>query len=174
MAKLRPASCYRKYERAYTRKSRYRQKSYVRGVPGSRVAMFDMGNPKGDFNCTISLNAKQAIQIRHNALEAARIAANKAIGVVGRPNYHLKLKTYPHQVIRHKSLATGAGADRFQSGMKKAFGKPVGTAARVKEGQEIMFIKTDEKNIDKAKVALYKAGRKLPCKVEITFKKTGS
>jgi len=174
MAKIRPASCYRRHERAYTRKSKYRQKSFVRGIPGSRISMFDMGNSNGEFDYRVSLKSKQRIQIRHNALEAARIAANKVMSSVGRPNYHIKIKTYPHQIIKHKSLATGAGADRFQSGMKKAFGKPVGTAARVKMGQEVMFVRVNKGNIDKAKIALYRAGRKLPCKSEISFEKVGS
>ncbi|MBI4170413.1 MAG: 50S ribosomal protein L16, partial [Candidatus Aenigmarchaeota archaeon] len=31
-------------------------------------------------------------------------------------------------MLRENALATGAGADRFQSGMRQSFGKPVGTA----------------------------------------------
>ena len=43
--------------------------------------------------------------------------------------------TYPHHVLRENKQATGAGADRVSQGMRCAFGKNVGTAARVKRAK---------------------------------------
>jgi len=53
--------------------------------------------------------------------------------------------------------------------MRKAYGKPVGTAARVRSGQKLITISTTEENIENAKVALKRAIAKLPtpCRIEI-------
>ena len=49
----------------------------------------------------------------------------------GRMGYHLKIRVYPHHIVRENPMATGAGADRVQDGMRKAFGKPVSSVAMV-------------------------------------------
>ena len=84
-------------------------------------------------------------------------------------NYFFKILVYPHHVLREHSMATGAGADRFSSGMAKAFGKPKGRAARVMKGQRIMALRLDKKNVDVGRLALKRANKKLPvhCKIEI-------
>jgi large subunit ribosomal protein L10e len=46
--------------------------------------------------------------------------------------------------------------------MRRAFGKAVGTAARVYQGQGIFTIYTTPANFEKAKEALRRAGHKLP------------
>jgi large subunit ribosomal protein L10e len=60
-----------------------------------------------------------------------------------------------------------AGADRLQDGMRLSFGKPIGTAARVKEGQEIIIIKTTEEHLEAAKKALKIAASKIPLPTQI-------
>ncbi len=140
------------------------------GVPGNKIALFDMGNLKKDFPISLSLVAKEACQIRHNALEAARIFANRyLVQGVGRNNFYLKIRLYPHHVLRENKIATGAGADRVSSGMQHAFGKPVGTAARVKPGQKVLSVSIEEQNFEPTKEALRRASYKLPppCKVVI-------
>ena len=121
---------------------------------------------------TISLLADDACQIRHNCLEAARIAANRYISKrAGATLYHLKIRVYPHQVLRENKLATGAGADRISSGMRGAFGKLVSTAARVKRGQAVFTIRTNVANYEHAKKALWKASVKLPTPGSIVVEK---
>ena len=68
---------------------------------------------------------------------------------------------WPSKPIR-VSQATGAGADRVSQGMRCAFGKNVGTAARVKRGQRFISIKCHPKDYLVAKDALRKAGMKVP------------
>lgn len=160
----------RKPARMYTRVSGHAfvRKEYMKGVPGSKIAIFDMGNPGGEFHATLFLVAKEACQIRHNALEAARIFANRyLVKGVGRKNFYLKIRVYPHHVLRENKLATGAGADRISSGMRHAFGRPIGTAARVKRGQKMLSVGIDEQNLEYAKEALKRASYKLPtpCKI---------
>jgi len=101
-------------------------------VPGSKITKFDYGDPKGDFPVLVRLIPLEAGQIRHNALEAARVTATKAMSAaLGDTGYHLKVRTYPHQVLRENKMMAFAGADRLQDGMRRSFGKPCGTAARV-------------------------------------------
>lgn len=148
----------------------YTRREYMGGVPATRITQFDLGNVKGDFPLMVTLKGEESCQIRHNALEAARIAAvrhlNKKAGSV---NYHLKIRVYPYVVLRENKQATGAGADRVSDGMRKAFGKAVGTAARVNAGQSLMSVRTTKANFLAAKEALRRASMKLPtpCRIVI-------
>ncbi len=154
----KPGSMYRNIKQhSYTRRD------YIGGIPGSKVVQYDMGNPRTEFPVSLSLIVKEACQIRHNALESARIAVNKKmLSRVGVQNYHLKLRVYPHEVLRENKQATGAGADRVSQGMRQAFGKAVSTAARVKSGQKVITIETTPQHFAKAKHALRSAGYKIP------------
>ncbi|MEN6517638.1 MAG: 50S ribosomal protein L16 [Methanospirillum sp.] len=154
----KPGKMYRNLsKKAYTRRE------YMGGVPGSKIVQFEMGNLSADFPVEISLEVEEACQIRHTALEAARISINrKLMSEIGRQNFHLKIRTFPHHVLRENKQATGAGADRVSEGMRLAFGKAVGTAARVAPRQKIFTVYTNEQYIDKAKEAVRKGGYKLP------------
>lgn len=163
----KPARMYRDIKgRAYTRRE------YMGGIPGSRITQFDLGYIKGEFPITVSLQSVEACQIRHNALEAARIAANKYIQKkAGNLGYHLKIKVFPHQVLRENKQATGAGADRVSEGMRRAFGKAVGTAARIQANQNIISIRVDKQNFKHAKDALRRASMKLPTSCRIVIER---
>ncbi len=168
---LRPGRCYRRFERPYTRQSRrVPRKGYVKGVPGSKITQFESGK-KMDYDKTFLLVSDNNVQIRHNSLEAARVMAaqtlEKLVGKSG--DYFLKVRVYPHHVIRENALATGAGADRFQQGMRQSFGKPIGTAARVHKNQPIFEIRVNAQHETIARLALKKAIHKLPttCKIVI-------
>lgn len=161
----KPAKMYRNIaKKAYTRRE------YMGGVPGSKIVQYDMGNLRDEFPVEASLIVDEACQIRHTALEAARITINRRlVKDVGRMNFHLKLRTYPHHVLRENKQATGAGADRVSEGMRLAFGKAVGTAARVHPGQKIFTIYTSEAYLDKAKDALSHGNYKLPSPTRIVI-----
>ena len=108
--------------------------------------------------------------VRHNALESARVTANRYIQThAGRDGYHLKIRTYPHHVLRHNKIAQGAGADRVSMGMRKSFGRTVGTAARVKSGQKLITLSTSQEFLLEAKEALRKSSHKLPtpCSIKV-------
>ncbi len=155
---VKPGKCYRHLGGpAYTRRE------FVDGVPPPRVTFFDMGNPGADFPVEVSLVAKEQGQIRHNALEAARMAANRLLErVAGRQNYHLKIRLYPHHILRDHPMAIGAGADRVSEGMRLAFGRPIGTAVRIKADQKLMTVRVPEQFLPLAKEALERAASKLP------------
>ena len=69
---------------------------------------------------------------------------------------------YPHHVLREKKRLNVAQADRFQEGMKLAFGSPVGVAARVKRRKNIVKVEVMEGDTEVAEEALRRASHKLP------------
>ena len=153
----KPNSMYREIRgMAYTRKE------YMGGVPGIRIAQFDIGDLKTDFPVQVHLVAKEQCQMRHTALEAARVTANRYLQAKLGNAYRLKLRLYPHNILRENKIATGAGADRISQGMRGAFGTPVSQAARVHPGMKVMTVFTQRDHISLAKEALRKAGMKLP------------
>jgi large subunit ribosomal protein L10e len=148
----------------------YTRREYMGGVPAPRISTFDLGNMSGEFPIVMSLKVKEPCQIRHTSLEAARIAANRSLTKLASPTaFHLKIRVYPHNVLREHKMATGAGADRVSGGMRAAFGKAVGSAARVQSGQTIMTIRVTPQAFAAAKEAMWKASMKLPspCYVSI-------
>jgi large subunit ribosomal protein L10e len=169
MAKLRKNVSYQKLERPYTRISKYTKKNFVRGGrPQMKVIKFDMGNPSKKFECTFQLLSKRAMHVRHNALESARMTSNRLLEkTLGTGEYHLRLKLYPHHVLRENPLASGAGADRMSTGMKKSFGKSIGTAARVRVNQPLMEVGVNAPNGKVAREALSRAAKKFPCSCKV-------
>ena len=145
------------------KKKAYTRKKYIGGVSASRITQFEVGATKTDFAVKVTLSAEEECLVRHNALESARVTANRYIQThAGREGYHLKVRIYPHHVLRHNKIAQGAGADRVSMGMRKSFGRTVGTAARVKSGQKLITLSTTEEFLLEAKEALRKSSHKLP------------
>jgi len=161
----KPGSMYR-----YVRGAPSTRKEYMGGIPTPRITQFVLGNKTEDFPVQISLLTLEKCNVRHNALESARITVNRAMEkYAGSNNYRLQVRIYPHVVLRENKQATGAGADRVSQGMRASYGKAVGTAAEVKPNQVIITIETTESFIEQAKSALRKAGMKIPspCKVTV-------
>jgi large subunit ribosomal protein L10e len=168
MAKLRKNAAYQNVERPYTRISKFTKKNFVRGgFPNIKIVKFDMGDPRPKYDTTVKLNVTRAMNIRHNSLESARIASNRWLEKTIPTKFHLRVKTYPFHVLRENPLASGAGADRMSTGMKKSFGKVVGAAARVKDGQTVMEVRLDKTNMKVGKEALIRASKKLPCSCKV-------
>jgi len=161
---LRPARCYHKLKKKpYTRISIHKpRKSYVKGVPATRIHQFEMGK-SGKYILTFNLVSKKDVQIRSNALESARITTLKHLNKkLGENNFFLKILVFPHHVLRENAMATGAGADRFSQGMRHSFGKPIGLAARIKKGQKIITVNSDKNSEGVVRKALKRATSKLP------------
>ena len=165
MASLRPSKCYRWDSPAYTRVSNNPSDSFITGIPASKIVHFDMGNPAGKFNTKVELVYRGNTQVRHNALEASRIIVQKRLEtLIGVANYYFKINVYPHHVMRQNVQASGAGADRVSEGMRRAYGKPIGRAARVKRNQALFTVKfnrTDQR-MKVVKTAFKLASNKLP------------
>jgi len=148
----------------------YTRGKYIHGSPALRISKFTMGDTKSSYDYRVSLVVQAPIQIRHNALEAARIAANKVLfDQLGETGYVVRLRPYPHIILRENRMIATAGADRLQEGMRRAFGKPTGRAARVRAGQPILDLYVNEGHVELAKQALKVSSSKLSavCRVEV-------
>lgn len=160
----KPARMYRSIEgQVYTRQE------YMGGIPTCRVTQFDTGNLKERFPVTYSLEGEEASQVRDIALEAARVSAVRVLEKMAPNAYHLKVRRYPHQILREHKMAMGAGADRISDGMRRAFGKPVGHAVRAQIGTTLLTIYTTADHADAAKEALRKASHKLPTPTRVVI-----
>lgn len=142
----------------------YTSKKFAPGAPNPKVARFTTGKSRPDYDFLLKLVSDGRVQIRHNALEAARVAASKKVTLLGEENFFLKVVTYPHVILRENKMIATAGADRLQEGMRKAFGKPIGLAARVEIGSTVLELSVKAENLDKAKAAMWAASTKLPMK----------
>ena len=164
----KPASMYRDIS-----KPPYTRKEYITGIPGSKIAQYKMGDIHKDpdeYPVQISLHVDEACQIRHGALEAARLSANRyLIRQLGEGNYKMILRKFPHHVLRENKQATGAGADRVSDGMRLSFGKIVGTAARIPAGDRLFTAWCEVDDAPVVKEAFRRAYNKIspPCTIEV-------
>ncbi|MEM3825461.1 MAG: 50S ribosomal protein L16 [Candidatus Bathyarchaeia archaeon] len=149
----------------------YTRKEFVKGFPQPKITKFTMGDTKGKFEYEARLIALERAQIRHNALEAARVATNRLLMEKLSNNYRLQVHPYPHVILRENKMIFGAHADRLQDGMRRAFGKPIGTAARVEPNQTIITVNVNANGIEVAKEALRRGSAKLPIPCRIVIEK---
>lgn len=151
----------------------YTRKKYIRGSPQPKITKFTMGDTSASFEYQAFLIAQKGVQVRHNALEAARVATNRILSEKLGNSYLLNILPYPHIVLRENKMIFGAHADRLQDGMRAAFGKPVGIAARVKTNQPVIVVNVNENGIEVAKEALKRGAAKLPVPCRIFLEKIG-
>lgn len=139
----RPARCYR-----YQKNKPYIKSRYCRGVPESKIRIFDSGNKKAPvdmFPFVAHLVCDEKQQISSEALEACRIAVNKHLTKnIGKDAFHIRVRAHPFHVLRANKMLSCAGADRLSSGMRHSYGKPIGVAARVDIGQVLISVRTKD------------------------------
>jgi len=145
----------------------YTSKKFAPGAPNPKVARFTTGKSRPDYDYLFKLISEGKVQIRHNALEAARVAASKKVALIGEESFFLKVVTYPHLILRENKMIATAGADRLQEGMRKAFGKPIGLAARVDIGDTVLELSLKAENLGEGKEAMKAASTKLPMKTHM-------
>ncbi len=149
----------------------YTRKEFAKGFPAPKITKFTMGDTRTSFEYEAKLVATEAAQIRHVALEAARIASNRIVMDKLVNNYRLDVLPFPHVILRENKMIFGAHADRLQQGMRGSFGKPIGTAARVKPHQTIITIQVNKEGVETAKEALKRGAAKLPIPCQILVDK---
>jgi large subunit ribosomal protein L10e len=147
----------------------YTRKDYVKGFPPPKISKFTMGDTKARFEYEARLISLESAQIRHSALEAARVASNRVLMDKLVNNYRLDVHPYPHTILRENKMIFGAHADRLQQGMRGSFGKAIGTAARVRPDQTLISINVNADGVETAKLALKRGSAKLPipCRVAV-------
>ncbi len=168
MVGLRKGHCYSKVKRSYTRHSKVKKKSYIKTVPANKIVRYDMGDPKKQYKFRLDLVTKQAIQIRHNALESTRQIINRhLVEEIGTVNYFFKVRHFPHHILRENKMLTGAGADRMQTGMQMSFGRPIGVSAQIRKNKPLLSVSINKEHIEKARIAMQRAPARLPGKYSI-------
>jgi len=131
---------------------------------GNRKAHVDQ------FPLCFKLYCKATCRISSEALEAARIAANKQLATrLGKTEFHMQINKVPHDGCRFNKMLSVAGADRLQSGMRKSFGKCSRRAARCKKDDLLMSVRTHNTPKCRAAVqyALKVATTKFPMSTDI-------
>ncbi|KAL5343370.1 ribosomal protein L10e/L16 [Aspergillus crustosus] len=143
----RPARCYR-----YCKNKPYPKSRFNRGKA-----------PVEDFPACVHLVSNEHGQLSSEALEAARVCANKyLVKTSGKESFHLRIRTHLHHTLRINKTLAVAGADRLATGMRGAWGKPVGKAARVHCSQSLISVRTSDRHVSVAVEALRRAMYKFP------------
>ena len=148
----------------------YTRKKFAKGFPPPKIVKFTMGDTKATFEYEGQLIALKRAQIRHSALEAARVATNRVLIDKLVNDYFMQVLPYPHIILRENKMIFGAHADRLQQGMRRSFGTAIGTAARVEPNQTIIIVRVKANGVETAKESLKRGSAKLPipCKIVIT------
>ena len=148
----------------------YTRKKFAKGFPPPKIVKFTMGDTKATFEYEGQLIALKRAQIRHSALEAARVATNRVLIDKLVNDYFMQVLPYPHIILRENKMIFGAHADRLQQGMRRSFGTAIGTAARVEPNQTIITVRVKANGVETAKESLKRGSAKLPipCKIVIT------
>lgn len=166
----RPGRCYR-----YLKNKPFQKSRYLRGVPEAKIRIFDSGKkraPVDDFAHVVHMFSDEDEQLSSEALEAARIAANKyLVTKAGKDAFHMRVRAHPFHVIRINKMLSCAGADRLQTGMRHAYGKPAGVMARVRIGQILISIRVKEVHVPIAVEALRRSKFKFPGRQKIVVSK---
>ncbi|MEM1997638.1 MAG: 50S ribosomal protein L16 [Candidatus Bathyarchaeia archaeon] len=152
----------------------YTRQEYIHGAPQPKITKFTFGKPSDSYTYQVSLVTEESVQVRHNALEAARVAANRHLQKMLGEKFFMRVLVLPHVILRENKMIFGAHADRLQEGMRRAFGKPIGRAARVEPNQKIIVVQVDESGLEVAKEALRRASAKLPTPCRIIVEKVSS
>ena len=174
---LRKALAYsHHYARPNTRTSRVKGKAYIKVVPHNKVVKYNLGNQKahmeGKFPLKLTMISEEAVQIRDNAIEAARMLLTKQLDERLPLLYYLELKVHPHHILRNNKTAAGAGADRLSSGMSRSFGTVEGRAALVSAGKPLFVIYcADEAAARIVRETFAMTKSKLPCATRVVFEK---
>ncbi len=167
---IRPGKCYRSIDkRPYTRTAvTVHKRNYIGATPGIKIRQFNMGAGGKSYTHILDLVVEESVQVRDNALESARIAINRQlVKRLGKDGFFMRIRIYPHNILRENKQAQGAHADRIQQGMSHPFGKPIGRSARVRAGQAIISVLVNKQNVKAAKESILKSKSRFPCNIHV-------
>ena len=82
----------------------------------SKIRIYDLGakrTPVENFPLCIHMISNEWEQLSSEALEAARICANKYMAKhCGKDQFHMRIRVHPFHVLRINKMLSCAGADR--------------------------------------------------------------
>lgn len=161
-----------------TRRSKVKQRSYVKTVPSQKVVKFNMGDyqgfEQGKYKIKLTILSDENIQIRDIALEAVRQSLNKDMTDLFQKNFFLRCNTYPHNILRNNRIYSGGSkGERVQTGMSLSFGTSEGRAAIIRKNQPVFTVHFNgDENISKIREFFRKVAPKLPCKSVVSLERT--
>ena len=117
------------------------------------------------------LDHEEGLKLYDIALEASRVATNRVLMEKLINDYYMQVVPYPHVILRENKMIFGAHADRLQQGMRRSFGRTVGTAARIEPGQTLMIVRVKAAAVETAKEALKRGTAKIPMPCRIIIEK---
>jgi large subunit ribosomal protein L10e len=161
----RPARCYR-----YFRARPYPRSRFCRGVPDGRLTRYETGTksaPAHIFPYCVRIILLERENVSNEALEAGRVCANRYMQRRMGKAYHIRINLHPFSVLRINKMLSTAGADRLQTGMRHAFGKPYGTVARARFGQAVLACRTNKDGLKHAIEALRRTSFKYAGKTRV-------
>merc|ERR1711991_1098903 len=95
----RPARCSR-----YCKNKPFPKSRYNRGVPDPKIRIYDLGRKAAgvdEFPLCVHLVSMEKEQLSSEALEAARICANRhLVNNGGKESFHMRVRVHPYHVIR--------------------------------------------------------------------------
>ena len=101
----------------YCKNKPYPKSRFCRGVPDPKIRIYDLGRKKAnvdDFPLCVHMVSDEYEQLSGEALEAARICANKyMVKNVGKDSFHIRIRLHPFHVLRINKMLSCAGADRY-------------------------------------------------------------
>jgi large subunit ribosomal protein L10e len=157
----RPARCYR-----YCKNKPYPKSRFCRGVPEPKIQIYDIGRknaPIEEFPLCVHMVSDEKEQLASEALEAARIVINKYLTkYTNKDAFHLRMRAHPFHVLRINKMLSCAGADRLQTGMRGAYGKPTGVVSRVDIGQIVASVRAKDVHKKQVIEAMRRASFKFP------------
>jgi len=135
-------------------------------VPDAKIRIFDLGRKKAgvdEFPLCVHMMSNERENLSSEALEAARICANKyMVKNCGKDGFHMRVRKHPYHVTRINKMLSCAGADRLQTGMRGAYGKPQGLVARVDIGELLISVRVKDQHLDHAVEAFRRSKFKFP------------
>lgn len=82
-------------------------------MPDAKLRIYDIGNKRAgidEFPLVVHLVSDEREQLSSEALEAARIAANKALTkFCGKDGFHMRMRAHPYHIIRINKMLSCAG-----------------------------------------------------------------
>ena len=82
-----------------------------------QIRIFDLGRKRAsvdEFPFCCHLVSDEYEQLSSEALEAARICANKYVTkTAGKDSFHMRVRVHPFHVLRINKMLSCAGADRY-------------------------------------------------------------
>jgi len=151
------------WRRSYTYKLTKEGRT-LKGTPVSKLTKFTGGIKLYKDAPYIDVVAKSSAIWTDGSMEQLRKSLLKKCKSINLAGFYFKIKSIPHELIRHHKMATTGKVDRISQGMRNAYGIVIARYARIKPELSVinLHLKEKEKDFEKAKAMLEHFKHHLP------------